>query len=327
VASSPERPWYSPGMRWKRAIDHNVPFVARVYRRARDWKYYHSMESYQTSFGFHLVGDPGLDESRIGSFEVACFQSALAEADVLIDIGANVGLFSCLAAQCGVPVLAIEPHADNVDLLERNIAFNGLSGVEVLSMGVSNVRGEAKLYGAGQGASLVQGWGAIQGHYSRVVTVDTLDSVLADRFEGKRLLIKMDAEGSEHAILLGAHLTLAREPAPTWIVENGLTQNFEGMNPHFKDVFGAFWDYGYEGEAVSNPPLAATPEKVEQWLLGNCPAGRNHKFSVLTKQFTRVVGHGGASLHSASIGNRRWNHAGLGRVAVEADSPCPRSGL
>lgn len=46
-----------------------------------------------------------------------------------LDIGANIGTFSCFAAQRGAKVLAYEPEQDNYKLLLQNIAANGYSKV------------------------------------------------------------------------------------------------------------------------------------------------------------------------------------------------------
>src|SRR4029077_1974122 len=47
--------------------------------------------------------------------------------DVLVDVGANVGMYTVWAAKTrGVRVFAFEPEAQNFALLNRNIFFNDL---------------------------------------------------------------------------------------------------------------------------------------------------------------------------------------------------------
>jgi FkbM family methyltransferase len=56
--------------------------------------------------------------------------SDIGEDDLVIDIGANIGVFSILAARCGAQVLAVEPVMG--DELKRNIRMNRIEHIHVL---------------------------------------------------------------------------------------------------------------------------------------------------------------------------------------------------
>src|SRR3984957_2468895 len=65
-----------------------------------------------------------------------------------IDVGANIGYFSCLMAKLAGPsgkVLAIEPEPQNLKLLEQNIGLNHLSNVLVQSCALGANEGSAML--------------------------------------------------------------------------------------------------------------------------------------------------------------------------------------
>src|SRR6266513_5935636 len=69
--------------------------------------------------------------------------------DSFVDVGANEGYFSVLAARTIGPhgrVLAIEPQSRLRDVLERNIAANSLANVDLLSVSVADKEGETLLY-------------------------------------------------------------------------------------------------------------------------------------------------------------------------------------
>ena len=100
--------------------------------------------------------------------------------------------------------------------------------------------------------------------HSVMVPVTTLDRVLSGRFLGEPLLIKIDVEGHEYDVLLGAHDTLMR-PNATWIIEHGLTENFETINPHFHDLFDIFWQNGYEAHSLA-PSRLVSHSDIERWL-------------------------------------------------------------
>lgn len=79
-----------------------------------------------------------------------------------------------------------------------------------------------------------------------------MDNVLAGRFSGERLLLKIDVEGAEYAVLKGAIATLARTPKPAWLLEICL-QEFHpgGANPDFREIFDPFHSHGYVAYAVT----------------------------------------------------------------------------
>ena len=223
---------------------------------------------YKTLQGFSLCGDPGLDRSRDASGEVGTVRARLTQVDAFVDVGANVGLFTCLAAQAGVPTLAIEPERSNVALLLRNLTTNGFSDrVEVFPIALGATPGVRALHGGGQGASLLGGWGGIRSTYAVPTPLNTLDNLLADRFRGARLLVKLDVEGAEYEVVCGARRLLAAEPAPIWIVEHGLKENWGGaLNPNFEKLFALFWSHGYRANAISPAPRAVEIEDVQRWL-------------------------------------------------------------
>jgi FkbM family methyltransferase len=163
----------------------------------------------------------------------------------VIDIGANIGFYSCLAGTRGKPTIAIEPSPRNIRYLRRNLMENGIRSVEVFPLGLAESAGPRKLYGYGGAASLVEGWA--QSKRGESVLTTTLDEVLAGRFERERLLVKIDVEGYELAVLRGATRTLSRDPRPTWLVE--VLQHDPliptGHNDQFQATLELFHSAGY----------------------------------------------------------------------------------
>jgi len=256
------------------AVDQWLPFLALRYRQARDAWWYQRPHSYMTIFGFTLHGDQDLDTSRAESHEVAVFIEELSACDVVVDVGANVGLFTCLSVQAGKRTVALEPHPGNLKLLYRTLLDNGFVNVEVFPLALSDAPGILPLLGGGQAATLTPGWCGIQSTYTTNVSTNTLDNLMASRFPGERLLIKIDVEGNEFNVLKGSVALLARDPAPVWILEHGLTQNFQGLNPHFQDIFDVFWRAGYSAFVVGEVGERVTPEDVSRWIdAGQVPSG------------------------------------------------------
>lgn len=245
-----------------------VPALASTYRTLRDQWRRRALRPRATPWGFSIRDNDSVVQGRFEPSEIELVSAHLGRTDVFVDVGANVGVFTCLAASRGVHVVAVEPLAENLELLYANLRDNGLGDVEVFPMGLAEAPAVCTLYGASTGASLVAGWSNASTQVARTIAVTTLDNVLRGRFEAQRLFVKMDIEGAEHRALLGAAETLARDPAPTWLVEVCLTENLPSgqTNPHFAEVFARFRDAGYACRTVGGDERAVTADDVARWV-------------------------------------------------------------
>lgn len=116
---------------------------------------------------------------------------------IVLDVGANIGLFSVAAVQAGARfVLAVEPEPENVKQCARNIA-----GLPVRLM-------EAAV-GPEAGTTLVTGSGttAHTGNEGRPVPQLSLADLI-DRCGGTVDFLKMDCEGAEGPALLATPISV-----------------------------------------------------------------------------------------------------------------------
>jgi FkbM family methyltransferase len=123
------------------------------------------------------------------------------KANVIIDIGANVGLFAIYASSInpGADIYAIEPFPRNVEHLQRNLVLNANRQVHVRPEAVSNKTGVAELFfapGDSSGCSLSQ----LKAQSCPVNVINVNDLFDLCKIE-KCDLLKMDCEGSELVIL------------------------------------------------------------------------------------------------------------------------------
>ena len=142
---------------------------------------------------------------------------ATARPGIVVDVGANVGWHALHAAQHRnvEAVIAFEPDPLNVAMMERSIARNGIKKVIVDRRAVGAKPGVARLYnykGSNRGRHSMA---VDHGFGSRDIEVTDLDSALEARTFGSRpvALIKIDVEGYEPAVIVGASRTLARTDA------------------------------------------------------------------------------------------------------------------
>lgn len=224
-----------------------------------------------TPLGFKLTAGvhPAYRQMQDGRFEVAetaLLAKLLEHVDRFIDVGANLGFYTCLALKSGKPVVAVEPQQQNLNSLYRNLRANGWEA-EVFPLALAEQPGLLVLYGAsGPSASLVKGWAGYASRHQTTVPVSTLDVVAGRRFAGEQLLIKIDVEGAERQVLGGAVDTIGLVPKPVWLIEICLDEfHPEGANPAFREIFQLFWRNGYEAYTATLPPRRVTPDDIERW--------------------------------------------------------------
>jgi FkbM family methyltransferase len=127
------------------------------------------------------------------------YRVTAAEADVIVDVGANLGSFSSLAAWThrNGRVYAFEPQKEHAELLRRNLERNRLQNVRILESPVTadgrdvtffeqTHEGAANIFQSGDGKS-------------RALKSVTLDCV--DFAGGRSAFIKLDCEGAEGELI------------------------------------------------------------------------------------------------------------------------------
>lgn len=141
----------------------------------------------------------------------------LAPDDVVVDVGANVGTYTVLAASCTArgQVVAFEPDPVARERLTENLALNGLSNVVVRCEAVGAAVGEAELtQGLDTTNRIVRQGDQVP---SRRVPITTLEAACASFPHVE--LCKLDTEGQEISVLRGANSLLNIGRPPVWIVE------------------------------------------------------------------------------------------------------------
>jgi FkbM family methyltransferase len=156
--------------------------------------------------------------------------SGFRENEVLVDIGANVGMYTIFAAKVrGVRVFAFEPEAQNYALLNRNILLNELSGsVSAYCLAMSDRAEVSALHLASTdtGAS-GHSFGEMVGSnhepvtpvYSQGCVASTLDELVAQGVLPCPDYIKIDVDGFEPKVIAGAMQCLRSGSVRSLLIE------------------------------------------------------------------------------------------------------------
>jgi len=116
--------------------------------------------------------------------------------DVVVDVGAHVGLFTLKVAKSVKLVLAVEPHPFNYRLLTMNMALNKINNVIPVKLALSSYSGKAKLYLRSTGTHTLfksQIFGPESGETLKV-EVETLDRLIDELKIDKVTFVKIDVE-------------------------------------------------------------------------------------------------------------------------------------
>jgi FkbM family methyltransferase len=168
----------------------------------------------RTSFGSRLAGDTREVLQQhvyyFGEWEpdlTSWVAGTLREGDVCVDVGANIGYFSLLAARLvgrSGAVVAIEPSPAAHELLRDNLRRNGADNVRTVEVAAAETRGTLSLFAGHEThtgiATVVEDKG--MGVESEVSAFPLSSIVTAAEMERARV-IKVDAEGAEWAVVAG----------------------------------------------------------------------------------------------------------------------------
>ena len=163
---------------------------------------------------------------EIGEFtpEARLLEHLLAPGDTFLDLGANHGSFSLLAAQLvgsSGRVIAFEPQPRVAELLRRSFRDSGFSYARVVEVACSDSARHVDFFvprrGSGS-AGMFSRFSASGAHDVHRVRAERVDHLIDLSGLPGRILLKVDVEGGELAALRGA-VRLIEERAPTILFE------------------------------------------------------------------------------------------------------------
>ena len=196
--------------------------VVRGYLNSLEFKsrellnYDQKIINYKTEFGFDiylnlqdsLIGHPisqgVIYEEKVTRF----FKNKLTENMTFLDIGANIGWYSLLAAKLlkdNCKIYAFEPFSENAKLLLASKLKNNFNSIKVIQAAAGNQFGTVAFGASGSNGQCKD----LEDKPESVLMSDTVNMVKIDNIVREKVdLIKIDIEGSEYNVLLGSVNTI-----------------------------------------------------------------------------------------------------------------------
>lgn len=193
---------------------------------------------------------PGLMGGFYEKIELDVFERLAAISTTIVDVGANIGLYCCIAADrapAAGKVVAFEPVPENLGYLRRNLEGNELAArVVVEEQAVGQASGKIEIYLL-EGSTVRHSASAknvLNSSTSITVPTVSLDDYAEQEFQGRPIdLLKVDVEGFESAVLRGARRVL-HEDKPSLFIEfvPGNLANCGFRPDEFLDIIFATYD-------------------------------------------------------------------------------------
>jgi len=124
--------------------------------------------------------------------------------DVVVDIGANIGIFSLYAStKTSGPIHCFEPFPENFDFLKRNVSLNSSENIKPHNLAVSDKAGSQKLFISESSGGHLLFDHNIHGviHNNIEIHTTTLECLMDENSLSRIDFMKLDCEGAEGQII------------------------------------------------------------------------------------------------------------------------------
>jgi FkbM family methyltransferase len=200
------------------------------------------------------------------------FLATCKKGDVVLDIGAHIGMFAVIASQItgkGGKVYAFEPAPGTFDLLKKTIAINAADNVITpLPQAVGAAVGKTTFFvsdsEADNGNSMVS-YKEDRKLNGIDIDITTVDTVVKEKNLAKVNFIKIDVEGVEYDTLRGATETL-KNLRPLCIVSIH-PEPIAAKGDKLEDIYDLMKDLNYkitlDGKEMSRDEFLANKEQID----------------------------------------------------------------
>ena len=115
---------------------------------------------------------------------------------VVLDVGANIGMFSLFIKDWAKKIYAIEPSKRIFECLKENT--KKWNNIEIFNVGFSNRKGKAMLYGKGDETPQTM---ILEGENKELIDTTTIEDFINENKIDHIDVMKIDIEGMEYVVL------------------------------------------------------------------------------------------------------------------------------
>ena len=139
--------------------------------------------------------------------ELKYLEAILSSGETFVDVGANIGIYTLAGSRIvgrSGRVIAFEPSVQSFPILRENICLNGLTNVQAFRVALLDKTGDAFLYHGEDPGKNSFGSDPYAERRGEMVEARSLDEALDLASIQSVDVIKIDVEGAEELVLLGA---------------------------------------------------------------------------------------------------------------------------
>ncbi len=240
----------------KRALNK---FYNEVKRKYNDFKIYQLKKRdkpfiFNSKYGFKILINPSRDVDTyfyINNFEkytMEFFSNIITNNDIILDIGANIGIYSLLSAsqiKNNISIYSFEPSDEIYNELIKNIELNGFQNIKCFNTAIGDYEGRIKLKMCKDHA-----YNTIEEISMRPIievvekSITTISNFCNQNNIDHIDILKIDVEGAEYRVIKGAELYLIQRRAPIILCEYNRIVHNNNMEI-LTNLENSLIEYGY----------------------------------------------------------------------------------
>jgi FkbM family methyltransferase len=199
---------------------------------------------------------------------LACWEKAAKGASIILDVGANAGIYSlaALASEPRACVHAFEPTPEIAARLRATATLNALTRLHVHEMAVSERSGHAVLAGCRGDLGSNEGMNFIRSNFDEVGLERVQSASIDDFCEQHAIshidLMKLDIQGHEYHALIGARRLIGRGRIGAIFME----LNWVRQRGHFCPAARSISLLEQAGYRFARPADDLSLQKSGEWL-------------------------------------------------------------